>query len=325
MERHRGPRLEMLWESCDPEQTLAQRFGFADADAVDGWLRVTLATYWDVIIESCDRVVMSDHNALAWLTTTSGALIAKWSAASKLFPRLSRVARLTQWLDGEGLPVSAPVPSRHGAVQVELDGVSMALQHVIDGTMLDVAHPEQVRAAGATLAELHRALRRSPDVEYSLAQSETLVPVASRMACWLESEKPHVPKPAQQALRRLVASARVLDDVPQLVHGDFRSANVLCSGSSVVGVLDFEEIRRDHCVDELARSAVLLGTRFHDWGPVSPEVHAQFLAGYETVRRLSPPEKHWWDVLVLWYTLAFVPVGHDPGWADSAETLAAAR
>nr|WP_200837739.1 phosphotransferase [Ruania rhizosphaerae] len=133
------------------------------------------------------------------------------------------------------------------------------------------------------------------------------------------------PSLPSRRLRRLVASARVLDDVPQLVHGDFRSANVLCSGSSVVGVLDFEEIRRDHCVDELARSAVLLGTRFHDWGPVSPEVHAQFLAGYETVRRLSPPEKHWWDVLVLWYTLAFVPVGHDPGWADSAETLAAAR
>ncbi|QOR72445.1 phosphotransferase [Ruania alkalisoli] len=326
MECDRGPRLEMLWESCDPQQTLAQRFGFADADAVEGWLRVTLATYWDVTVESCERIVISDHNALAWLTTASGSLIAKWSAAPELFPRLSRVARLTQWLDGQGLPVSAPLPSLDGAVQVEVDGASMALQHVIDGDMLDVGDPQQVRAAGVALGELHQALGRSPAAEEPVSQRETFVPMMSRIARWLESEQPHVPKPAQQALRRLVGSAPVLDDVPQLLHGDFRSANVLCSGSSVVGVLDFEEVRFDHCVDELARSAVLLGTRFHDWGPVSPEVHAQFLAGYETVRYLSPSEQHWWDVLVLWYTLAFVPVGHDPtGWAESARNLTVGR
>jgi len=48
-------------------------------------------------------------------------------------------------------------------------------------------------------------------------------------------------------------------------------------------------------------------------------VHAQFRAGYESVRRLGPVEAAWWDIVVLWQTLTFVPAGSDPtGWAASA-------
>lgn len=42
----------------------------------------------------------SDRNALAWITTASGWLLAKWSAAPERFARLSQIARLTHWLDG---------------------------------------------------------------------------------------------------------------------------------------------------------------------------------------------------------------------------------
>jgi len=45
---------------------------------------------------------------------------------------------------------------------------------------------------------------------------------------------------------------------------------VLFAGADVAAVIDFEEARLDHRIDELARSAVLLGTRFHNWAPSHP-------------------------------------------------------
>ena len=108
-------------------------------------------------------------------------------------------------------------------------------------------------------------------------------------------------------LRRLVDEAPADLLATQLVHGDFRSANILCTGAGIAAVLDFEEARLDHCVDELARSAVMLGTRFRDWGPVTSDVRARFREGYESVRRLTAVEASWWDILVLWYSLVLLP------------------
>lgn len=87
---------------------------------------------------------------------------------------------------------------------------------------------------------------------------------------------------------------------------------VLRAGPKIAAVLDFEEARLDHCTDELARPAVMLGTRLRDWGPVSAEVRATLLSGYQSVRQLTPVEESWRDVLVLWYALALVPPGDDP-------------
>ena len=67
------------------------------------------------------------------------------------------------------------------------------------------------------------------------------------------------------------------------------------------------------------RSAVLLGTRYHNWGPVPAEVRTEFLAGYQAVRPLTPAEAGWLDIVLLWQALAMVPPGDDPaGWGPSA-------
>lgn len=69
---------------------------------------------------------------------------------------------------------------------------------------------------------------------------------------------------------------------------------------------------------------MLLGTRVHRWGPVSTEVRARFLLGNQSVRRLTPTEAAWWDMLVLRHSLAMVPLGDDPtGWSASALACAA--
>lgn len=315
--------LEMLWERADPAQVLRSRFGFTDVAAAEDWVIRTLDRWWNVHVVVCERIVMSDHNALAWVSTADGRMLLKWSIAPEGFERLAFAADLTTWLAERGLPVSAPVPTPDGRVQVEDDGVSMGLQRVIDGTLLDVREPAQVRAAGATLARFHDALRDSPDRERAAGVRPPPAPLLQQVEDWLDGATTNVPDRARVALRRLLTAAPS-DDLPvQIVHGDYRAANVLCADADVVAVIDFEDLRRDHRIVELARSAVLLGTLFHDWGPVPEAVHRQLLDGYRSVSALTADELAWWDVLVLWNTMLFIPPGDDPtGWGAAAEALA---
>lgn len=312
-----SPTLEMLWESIDPGDTLQTRFKFESTDAVVAWVASALGDTWGVRVDSCERIVMSNSNALAWVGTSSGRMVAKWSIAPERFARLAALARLTGWLAEEGLPVSAPVPTSSGHFQVELDGVSLSLQREIAGDLLDASDPHQVWAAGATLSRLHEALAAYPGADRFPVAVASPKSLAARVDRWLNSGPERVPPKARAALRRLVAEAPA-DELPvQLVHGDFRSANVLFARQEVAAVLDFEEARFDHRIVELGRSAALIGTRFHDWGPVSSEVRSQFLDGYQSVRQLTPIEATWWPVVVLWSSMVMVPSGDDrAGWGS---------
>jgi homoserine kinase type II len=314
-----APALEMLWETDDPGDALKTRFGFSDGVAAARWVVAVLDAQWGVRVDSCDRIVISGHNALAWVDTPSGRMLAKWSVAPDRFRRLAAVARLTAWLGEKGLPVSAPVVAVDGRVQVEIDGISLGLQREIDGDLLDTTDPALVRAAGAVLARLHDALATYPDADRMPELVAPSTPLADQITGWLDSRGEHIPAVSRHALRRLVADVPG-DPLPtQLVHGDFRSANVLCAGSDVAAVIDFEDTRFDHRIVELARSAVMLGTRFRDWGPVSAEIRAIFLDGYQSECRLTPAEAGWWDAIVLWYTLMLTPPGDGPtGWGSDA-------
>lgn len=310
----------MLWETADAAEVLRDRFGLADGRAVHEWL-TTVGSRWDVEITECRRIVMSDRNALAWLTTPAGELLAKWSVAPERFERLSELADLTLWLGERGAPVSAPVTTNAGSTSVRADGVLVTLQRVIDGDHLDVADPTQVKAAGAVLARLHDDLAQYPRAEQ--VRQPTTAPggtLADRVTAWLETDRPHIPAPLLATMRRLTDAAPTEAMPIQLVHGDYRAANILCADTRVLAVIDFEEARFDHAIGELARSAVMLGTLFRDWGPVSSQVRDDFLAGYQSVRPLSTVEMRWWDILVGWYSLGMIPP--DPaqdttGWREA--------
>ncbi|WIB16508.1 phosphotransferase [Curtobacterium sp. MCPF17_050] len=311
--------IEMLWEQDDPDAVLRDRFGFASAEAVGDWVTSVVERQWGLRVESPERVVMSDRNALVWVRRGDERLLLKWSVAPDRFERLTFAAELTAWLGTLGLPVSAPVPTLAGEVQVTSAGISMGLQRVIDGGHLDVDDADQVRAAGATLARLHDALRECPLRSSRPEVLSVPAPLTEQIAGWVTSDPSTLSPEARDVLGQLLERAPA--DLPpvQIVQGDYRAANILCAGTAVVGVLDFEELRLDHRIGELARSAVMLGTLFRDWEPVSESVRQQFLDGYQSVRALTEEELHWWPVLVLWYSLALVPPGDDPdGWGRAA-------
>ena len=161
----------MLWESEDPLIAL-QKFGFQTPDQASNWVLEVVTALWNVTAVSCERVVLSARNSLAWLRTNEGNRIAKWSIYGPRFEFLSEAAKLTSWLDAQGVPVSAPIPARSGRLRAQADGALIELQSVCPGELLDVADPSEVSAAGATLAQLHEAAARYPGAEGMMAADD---------------------------------------------------------------------------------------------------------------------------------------------------------
>lgn len=253
----------MLWEETDPVETLTKRFGFARPEGAAVWVGDALKRHWGLDVAACDRLVISGWNVLAWVETDDRRLIAKWSAIPPRFSRLRRSAQITEWLHAQGVPVAAPIPAR-------------------DGTrMVSVANP--TRPAPLALVPL-------PGSRFLLG----VLPV-------LAGELLDVDDPAQvdDAGRALAAVHEALAAYPdrrrsregaQLVHNDFRSANVLHDGTRITAILDLEEVTYATRASDLAKAAVFLGTRYRGWGPVTEEVRGAFVAAYQERAPLTPAE-----------------------------------
>lgn len=303
----------MLWEATDAAAALRRRFGFESAAAVETWLRREAASHYGIAVEEMERLAISSYNFLAWLRTDAGPLIAKCCGRAILHPRLVQVAELLVWLEGEGLPVAVPLLARAGVRQVMVDRRSLGLLRLVKGDLLDALQPAQARAAGATLARLHRALAAYPRAaELSgPAAAEPIRPEVSIRA-WV-AQKGLTAAQVEVVAGSLALLAQVEGNAleqlagkalpAQLVHHDFRAANLLWNGEKIAAVLDFEELRWGYRVEDVAWAAVHLGTLFHDWGPVPQEVHDLFLNAYRAEMALTAEEEAWLPILLQWHGL----------------------
>ena len=104
-------------------------------------------------------------------------------------------------------------------------------------------------------------------------------------------------------LQELVSQLAATPLATQLVHGDYRAANILWRESDIVAVLDFEEVQWGYRVNDLAWAAVHLGTRYHDWGPIGPEIQQTFLQSYQAAHPLDATEAAWLPALLAWHSL----------------------
>ncbi len=308
------PGLSMLWEATDPQAALRERFGFNDFDQVGDWVTQVLGETWGLTVVRCSRMVISDQNVILWAGSDRGDLVVKWSRARESFGRLDASTRLLRPVAGQGVPVATPFATLDARDRVVLDGpggaLSVTVLPEITGDWLNVDHPEQVWAAGACLAQVHRALGT---ITAPMPGDDP----KERIEGWLAGADRGFAPAASRRLGELLAAAPELDDQRQLVHNDFRAANILTQGSAITAVLDFDEVRVDHRVSDLARAGVYLGTRFTDWRPTSAAVKHTLRAGYESVRPLSRAEAQWLEILLLWHGLAAVSAPDDPdGWAS---------
>ncbi|MGN6127215.1 MAG: phosphotransferase [Humibacter sp.] len=317
--------VSMLWESVSTADALRERFGFDGFEDARAWASNALGDRWGVSVLDIPRMVISDHNAILWASTDRGDLVVKWSRARELFPRLDASTRLLRLLAAKGVPVAEPVASRQREHRVVLGGpagpLSVAVLPELTGEWLNTEDDEAVRAAGACLALLHQALASAGDMP--VLAGRHVLDLRDRISHWLtEDDHGHAPE-ASRRLEEMLSKASDLQDEPQLVHNDFRAANILTRGSTISGVLDFDEAMVSHRVHDLAKASVYLSTRFTAWGPTTPAVRQALLHGYVSVRPLSRAEAQWLDILILWLGLQAIPGSHDPaGWTSAVLTSA---
>jgi Ser/Thr protein kinase RdoA (MazF antagonist) len=312
--------LSMLWESVEPEVALTERFGFGNFGTVTEWVSMVLSEKWGITVGGCTRMVISDHNAIVWVESNQGDVVVKWSRAVERFPSLDASSRLLRTLAERGIPVAMPIATADGRDRVTLDGpagpLSVTVLPELTGDWLDVKNRAAVLSAGACLAEVHQALGASHhNVSPVSVRAKQL---KARISDWLAGEDCGFATEASRRLKDLLSGAPDLHDEPQLVHNDFRAANILTRDSKVIGVLDFDDVVIDYRVNDLAKACVYLGTRFTEWRPTPTAVRETLRAGYESVRPLSPAEARWFEILVLWQGLKAIPGENDTfGWASA--------
>lgn len=322
----------MLWESRDPNVVLAQRFHFATTDEATHWLIDRIGRAYGVTVVAVNRLVMSSYNLLAWVTTRGGPLLAKCCAFVMAHQRLRQIGELEVWLEQMQLPVSAPLVATVGSVQVLCDHLSMSLQRVIPGELLDPTQPVQAERAGVTLAQLHQALAAYPNAA-TLATPAPIPSLPTQIEQWVQQKKATLTDPTLTAnVTRLLAQVNQLATSPlttsplttQLTHGDYRAANVLWQADKLAAVLDFEEVRWGYRVNDLAWATVHLGTRYHDWGPIALAVQQTFLRSYRATYPLPAAEEAWLPALLAWHslTLAMQTATDNPAYQTGIDAIA---
>lgn len=312
----------MLWESDDAELALRERFGLDGREGAARWLEEVLDGHWGLSLQALPRLTLSDHNAIAWVTGERGPLVVKFSRAEDRFAQLAATTRLLTRLAARGIPVAEPLAALDGSVRIEADGpsgpLSLAVLPELDGTWLDVTDLQAVHSAGACLATVHSAFG---DIDVQGLPHDPPRPLPERLADWLDERDPGRAPAASAHLAELLADLPAPADPPQLIHGDFRAANLLVRDAQIQAVLDFDDVRRDHRVADLAQASTYLATLFRHWGPTPAPARAALRAGYETVRPLSALESRWLEALTLWMGIAAIPPQEDGHWAAAVDQL----
>ena len=197
---------------------------------------------------------------------------------------------LLDHLADRGCPVPRTIHDRSGAAYRMLDGKAVALIEFLPGVSVSEPTPRQTHAVGAALAQLHLAVADFPQARANglglggwrdLAKgcgAEGLADIHPGLGQLIESEM------AQLA-------AHWPTDLPRsVIHADLFPDNVLMSGDSVSGLIDFYFACTDITAYDVAVTHAAwcfdgTGRRF------DPAVSAALLAGYTSVRPLSPAER----------------------------------
>ena len=138
------------------------------------------------------------------------------------------------------------VLTRAGALRSGVDGRVAHLFHRLPGATRDVApSPAQARAALATLARLHDALRAVP-----CDGSDPVASLRARAVRVFDGDIPRWPADVTAALPRVrrriadvlqQATSALAGQRPQWLHGDYHLGNLLFTRDAVTGVVDFDD------------------------------------------------------------------------------------
>jgi homoserine kinase type II len=195
-----------------------------------------------------------------------------------------------------GLPVPAPYPTRDGERISRLKEKSCVLVPRLAGHHVKSPGGPQCRAIGEMLARLHKA-----GEDFQPRRSNPFGDVWRTATCQRLAFL--LPEEDLQLITLLLEHWRLRESTLRLpisiVHADLFHDNALFTGYDITGIIDFYYACEDTCLYDLAIVT-------NDWCRDSRKRldrrrQASVLAGYESVRALTPSER---ELLPLWQVFA---------------------
>ncbi|ABC62403.1 homoserine kinase [Erythrobacter litoralis] len=196
---------------------------------------------------------------------------------------------LLDHLSAKGVPVPRTIHDRDGASSRMVDDKAVALIEYLPGVSVGHPTPEQARAVGIALADLHLA-----STDFALTRENDLRPrdwaaiLADAGAGAIGTIDRALPSVIEESLSDLLEHWP--EDLPSsIVHADLFPDNVLMLGSRVSALIDFYFSCHDITAYDLAVTHVAWSFTAggHDY---RTEVGAALLEGYQSVRPLSQSE-----------------------------------
>ena len=253
----------------------------------DGKLRERLADSWD-LAHPAIKVHNGGMNSATWFITAGR----RWVA--KAVPPASRRAftaglTIATALERAGIPAGAPMPTRHGDIVVDVDGIPLALLNWVPGDELTGPAPDDQQLLGVTLARVHRALL------------DVSVPDAERFH-WLDPQSGHLG--VRPWVRDTIAAAVAAYDQlgPHtlswgLLHTDpapeaFRHDRV----PGVCGVIDWSTAMVGPLLYDLASAVMYAGGPEHAGALIEPYLAQGVIPRAEAERALGVMLRFRWAV-----------------------------
>ena len=196
---------------------------------------------------------------------------------------------LLDHLAEHGCPVPATIHDRAGASFRLLDGKAVALIEFLPGVSVSQPTAAQAHAVGAALAQMHLTAADFPQARANGLGPAGWWELLDR--CGADGLAQIDPELASLIAReRDVLTASWPSALPRsIIHADLFPDNVLMLGDKVTGLIDFYFA----CTDITAYDVAVTHAAwcFDDTGArFDAEISAALLAGYQSVRPLSPAE-----------------------------------
>lgn len=215
---------------------------------------------------------------------------------------------LKQHLAAKGFPCPEPIAARDSETLRTLEGRPALIVSFLEGLSPRRPNVAQCRALGEGMARMHAAL-----ADFDMVRANDLGPAdwprlwAGRAAD-AEALQPGLAARIEEDLAAIVAAKPASLDLPRgTIHADLFPDNAFFLGDTFSGVIDFYFACTDALVYDLA--VCLNAWAFEDGGRDSIDYNfskgAALIAGYESVRKLTPAEREALPILCRGAALRF--------------------
>ncbi len=274
---------------------------------MEGTLERVLGHYRLGRLIQAQRVEQGFVNENWAVTTTRGRFFVKLHPPHQQpAPLILAQHQLIEFLRHRGFPAPTLIRSLDGQTLLILDDLCYEIQEYIAGEPYDHERPAHLEQAALTLAAYHSCVEGfAPSILCRLGHlytpgtvRETLQLLAQAWQANLDPTLAGLISNLEARVKKLASAFARHGDLTQLaIHGDYYADNLIFSGDTVVGVVDYDRVRWEPRVVELAEALIYFSaprpahTRhivypgFLQWAPF-----LRFLETYNHSRTLQKEE-----------------------------------